>query len=149
MKRLVHAMPLAIVLAACASAQKPADAGPPLRGDFRGPLGVQLYTFRDAFRGGEGPATLARVRSLGFKEVELAGSYGMNAQRFRETLDAAGLRATSMHMGYEMFRDSLQSVLAQAKTLGASYVGTAWIPHPNGPMTVDLARRTAADFNAW
>src|SRR5690349_8181175 len=113
-------------------------------GDFPGPVGVQLYTFRAALPK-DVPGSLARIRALGFRDVELAGTYGMTAQRFREELDRAGLRATSMHVGYEMLRDSLPSVLAQAKTLGVRYVGTAWIPHPNGPMTVDMARKAAAD----
>src|SRR5438067_1489801 len=95
------------------------------------------------------PGTLARVRALGFRDVELAGTYGMSAPQFRAALDQAGLRAVSMHVGYEMFRDSLPSVLAQAKALGARYVGTAWIPHPNGPLTVATAREVAANFDRW
>lgn len=117
-------------------------------GDFAGPLGVQLYSFREAFKT-DVPGTLARVRALGFHEVELAGTYGSSAQVFRHMLDSAGLRATSMHAGYERLRDSLPAVLAEAKTLGVQFIGTAWIPHPNGPITVALAKQAAADFNKW
>jgi sugar phosphate isomerase/epimerase len=119
-----------------------------LRGDFAGPLGVQLYSVRGAMRT-DVPGTLARVRALGFQEVELAGTYGMNAPAFRQLLDQHGLRATSMHAGYERLRDSLPAVLAEAKALGVQYVGTAWIPHPQGPMTVERAREAAADFTRW
>jgi sugar phosphate isomerase/epimerase len=119
-----------------------------LRGDFKGPLGVQLYSFRDAMpkdvRG-----TLRRVHDLGFREVELAGTYGMSAGDFRRVLDSAGLAATSMHAGYEQFRDSLTKVLADAKALGVKFVGTAWIPHPDGPLTPAMAREAAANFNKW
>jgi sugar phosphate isomerase/epimerase len=89
------------------------------------------------------------VRALGIREVELAGTYGRNAQQFRQALDSAGLTATSMHVGYERLRDSLPAVLAEAKALGVRYVGTAWIPHPDGPITVALARQAAADFDRW
>jgi sugar phosphate isomerase/epimerase len=123
-------------------------SGIALAGDFAGPLGVQLYSFRTAFRT-DVPGTLARVRALGFQEVELAGTYGMSAAQFRQALDAAGLRATSMHVGYERLRDSLPAVLAEAKTLGVGWVGTAWIPHPSGPLTVARAREVAADFDRW
>ena len=112
------------------------------------PVGVQLYSFRDAFKT-DVPGTLAHIRALGFKEVELAGTYGKSAKEFRRMLDSAGLRATSMHVGYEQFRDSLPAVLADAKTLGVHYVGTAWIPHPDGPITVALARQAAVDFTKW
>ena len=139
-----------LALAASASAQKVSkDAGDiAFRGAFAGPLGVQLYSFRDAFKT-DVPGTLARVRALGLRDVELAGTYGQSPAEFRQTLDRAGLRAVSMHVGYEMFRDSLPSVLAAAKALGVRYVGTAWIPHPNGPLTVEAARAAAADFNRF
>lgn len=117
-------------------------------GDFAGPLGVQLWSFRNYIQD-DIPGTLARVRALGFKEVELAGTYGMTAEQFRQELDNAGLEATAMHVGYELLRDSLESVLDQAETLGVEYVGVAWIPHPEGPFTVEMARQAAADFNAW
>jgi sugar phosphate isomerase/epimerase len=137
--------------AAASSAATPAAGAASeirLAGDFAGPLGVQLYSFRGAFRT-DVPGTLARVRALGFREVELAGTYGMSPAQFRQALDAAGLRATSMHVGYERLRDSLPAVLADAKVLGASWVGTAWIPHPSGPLTVARAREVAADFDRW
>ena len=119
-----------------------------LRGDFKGPLGVQLYSVRNAISK-DVPGTLARVRALGFPEVELAGTYGLTASQFRAELDRAGLRATSMHVGYERLRDSLTAVLDEARTLGVEYVGTAWIPHNDGPLTEEAAHHAAADFTAW
>lgn len=118
------------------------------RGDFKGPLGVQLYSVRNAIAK-DVPGTLARVRALGFREVELAGTYGLTASQFRAELDRAGLHATSMHVGYERLRDSLPAVLDEARVLGVSYVGTAWIPHNDGPLTEEEARRAAVYFNAW
>jgi sugar phosphate isomerase/epimerase len=146
---------LVTVLASCRSAPQSATTSAPesrhdldLRGDFQGPLGVQLYSVRDAIAK-DVPGTLARVRALGFREVELAGTYGLSASQFRAELDRAGLRATSMHVGYERLRDSLRAVLDEARILGVRYVGTAWIPHNDGPLTEEGARRAAADFNAW
>jgi sugar phosphate isomerase/epimerase len=134
--------------AATGTAAPGANAEIKLAGDFAGPVGVQLYSFREDFKK-DVPGTLARVRALGFREVELAGTYGMPAERFKQLLDSVGLQATAMHVGYEMLRDSLPAVLAQAKALGVQYVGTAWIPHPNGPIDEAFARKTAADFNKW
>ncbi|HSQ29217.1 MAG TPA: sugar phosphate isomerase/epimerase [Gemmatimonadaceae bacterium] len=112
------------------------------------PVGVQLYSFREAFKT-DVPGTLKRIHDLGFRDVELAGTYGLTAARFRQLLDSVGLHASSMHVGYEQFRDSLPQVLADAKTLGVRYVGTAWIPHPDGPISVPLAREAAVNFNKW
>lgn len=131
---------------AAAAAAAPDSAGFRLAGDFAGPLGVQLYSVRGAMRG-DVPGTLARVRALGFREVELAGTYGMGAPAFRQLLDRAGLQATSMHVGYDRLRDSLSAVLAEARALGVRNVGVAWIPHPGGPFTAAMARQAATDFD--
>ena len=117
------------------------------RGDFQGPLGVQLYSVRN-FIPKDPARTLARVRRLGFRNVELAGTYGMTAARFRQELDRAGLRAVSMHVIYNTIRDSTAAVLDQAKTLGVQYVGVANIPY-RGTFTAEMARASAADFNRW
>ena len=116
-------------------------------GDFEGPLGLQLWSVREQMAE-DVPGTLAWVREQGFTEVELAGTQGLTAQQFRAALDSAGLRATAMHVGYERLRDSLEVVLAEAETLGATDVGVAWIPH-EGSYTPEMARATAADFNRW
>jgi sugar phosphate isomerase/epimerase len=155
---LLTALAIATSLAGCRSAARNDGTGPTLassarhdldfRGDFTGPLGVQLYSVRNPIAT-DVPGTLARVRALGFREVELAGTYGLSAPQFRAELDRAGLRATSMHVGYESLRDSLPAVLDEARTLGVQYVGTAWIPHSSGPLTEEDAHRAAANFTTW
>ncbi|MBL6449061.1 sugar phosphate isomerase/epimerase [Fulvivirga sp. 29W222] len=63
--------------------------------------GIQLYTLRDQMS--EDPSgTLARVASIGYKEVESAGYgerqyYGLSAKEFRKLLDEHGLKAVSGH----------------------------------------------------
>lgn len=118
-----------------------------LGGDFDGPLGLQLYSIRDAMQE-DVPGTLEWVRSMGFEEVELAGTYGLSPEQFKQELDSAGIRATSMHTGYERFRDSLEIVLDEAELFGVDHVGIAWIPH-EGTFTVEQARQTASDFNEF
>jgi len=120
-----------------------------LAGDFQGPLGVQLWSVRN-YAADDVTGTLATVHDMGFAEVELAGTYGMTPMAFRDTLRAAGLDATSMHTGYERFRDSLGVVLDEAQALGVTYAGVAWIPHQDDmPFTDDMARAAAKDFNEW
>lgn len=120
-----------------------------LSGDFEGPLGLQLWSLREHLSDGV-DAMLARTKAYGFTEVELAGTYGMKPATYRQMLDAAGLDATSMHSGYERFRDSLEVVLDEAEALGVDYLGIAWIPHERGkPFTNQMAREAAADFNRF
>lgn len=157
MKRFLAPLLCTILVFAMGCADQPAPDVPPpadaevatinLEGDFNGPLGVQLYSFRDALSQ-DVPGTLARVRALGFEEVEAYSTHGLSADSFRTLLDDAGLRATAMHAGYDRLRDSLSVVLDEAEALGVDYVGLAWIPH-DGAFTEETARETAALFNQW
>lgn len=153
--QLLSLLALSALALGCAAQTGPAPsaAGAPrnlqLRGDFKGPLGIQLYSLRREMAQ-DVPGTLRRVRELGFQEVELAGTYNLTPAQFKQELDRAGLTPTAMHVGYERLRDDLPGVIQEAKTLGAPSVGVAWIPHPNnGPISVAVARQAAADFNRW
>ena len=111
------------------------------------PLGVQLWTFREQIKA-DPVAALAMVRRVGFTHVETAGLAGMSAAKFGETLNAAGLRATSMHVGYDDLKNKPDSVIANARALGAKYVGLAWYPH-QGAFTEADARKAIVDFNSF
>jgi len=118
-----------------------------LQGDFKAPLGVQLYTFRVLAK--QDPvAMLDTVRRLGFTHVEGGSTYGMPMERYLEVLKSKGLRTTSMLASYEKFRDSSDAIVVQAKALGAKYAGIAWYPH-QGAFTEADARKAITDFNVF
>lgn len=116
------------------------------RGDFRAPLGVQLWTFREQAKG-DPVAMLQMVRRMGFTHVETAGLYDMPVEQFAAAIKAANLRVTSMHVSYDDLKNNPQTVIANAKALGARYVGVPWYPHGNAGFTEADARRAIADFN--
>ena len=116
-----------------------------LGASFKGSLGLQLYSLRDQFAK-EVPATLDRVRDLGIQNVELAGTYNVAPEKFKQQLDAKGLKPISSLTGYERFRDDVEGVAREAKALGVQYVGTAWIPHKD-PFDEKTAREAIAVFN--
>lgn len=118
------------------------------QGDFDAPLGVQLYSFRELAQT-DPIAMLDQVRRMGFTHVETAGLYGMTTQQFAEAIEEAGLRVTSMHVSYDDLKNDPQTVIANAKALGAQYVGIAWYPHENGNFTEATARQAIQDFNQF
>ncbi len=112
-----------------------------------GLLGLELYSVRDRLAR-DVPGTLKMVRGWGFTEVEGGVFQGKTAAESRALLDDHGLRMQSSLVGYEAFAKDLDAVIADAKTLGLTFVGTAWIPHqrPFGKAHVDKALE---DFARW
>jgi sugar phosphate isomerase/epimerase len=109
------------------------------------PVGIQLWSLRNQLKDNV-PAGLDLVKSLGFTAVETAGTYNVSAKEFRALADARGLKLVAGHFGYEQLRDKLPDAIAEAKTLGVSYVVTAWIPH-KGEFTPEDAHAAAAVLN--
>ena len=112
---------------------------------FKGPVGLQLYSLRNQFAK-DVPKTLDEVKSFGIKYVELAGTYNVPAEQFKQELSDRGLVAISAHFPYERLRDDPDSVASEAKVLGLKYVGCAWVPHKD-PFDEKACRDTAAVFN--
>ena len=124
----------------CAALTWPANAE-----TFKGPVGLQLYSLRDQFKQDVGK-TLDQVRAFGITNVELAGTYGLSPEKFKEQLDARRLKAISAHFSYEQCRDHIDDVVREAKLFGLEYAGCAWIPHQD-PFDEKTCREAAAVFN--
>lgn len=112
---------------------------------FKGPVGLQLYSLRGSFAK-DVPGTLDKVKKLGFKYVELAGTYNLSPENFKQMLDQRGLVAVSAHFPYERFRDDVEGISKEAKILGLKYAGLAWIPH-NGDFDEKTCREAISVFN--
>lgn len=119
----------------------PAGIGP----SFKGPLGLQLYSLRAQFAK-DVPGTLDEVKNLGFKYAELAGTYGLSSEKFKAELQARGIKPIAAHFAYERYRDDPEGVAKEAKELGLSYAGCAWIPH-TGDFDEKTCREAIGVFN--
>jgi len=134
------------------AASSPASAGG--RGAIhrvpRDQISVQLYTLRGQL-GIDLEGSLAELAEIGYTRVEHAGFVGRTAAEFRAALDAAGLRATSGHVGIPQPFDA--SAWEQALE-DANVVGNKFIVHPffgqgaTGPIRdAAVYRAFAADLN--
>ncbi len=109
------------------------------------PLGLQLYSLRADFAR-DVPSTLKKVHDYGITLVELAGTYNLSPEKFKAMLKENDLKPVSGHFPYERFRDDLDAVVRDAKTLGLQYTGCAWIPH-EGDFDEKECRGAVAVFN--
>ena len=112
---------------------------------FKGPIGLQLYSLRDQFSKNV-PATLDQVHSFGIHYVELAGTYNLSPEKFKELLAAKGLQPISGHFPFERYRDDVEGIARDAKALGLQYTGCAWIPHKD-PFDEKTCREAITVFN--
>jgi sugar phosphate isomerase/epimerase len=126
MKSLRLVFTLALVITAPAVGLLAGSAG--TGRSFKGPVGLQLYSLRDEFKR-DVRRSLDQVQAYGFKDVELAGTYGWLPRDFRAALLQRGLRPVAGHFSFERWRDEPEFVVRDAKALGLKFAGCAWIPH--------------------
>ena len=125
-----------LMISEIAMAQKPL---------YTAPLGVQTYTFRRSI--GNDPAkVLDTIKMLGFTEVEGGGSR-IAPEDFKKLCEERGISIPSTGADYGQLVRAPDSVVMRAKALDSKYVMCAWIPHENGVLTLENAKKAAEDFN--
>ncbi|HTL56409.1 MAG TPA: sugar phosphate isomerase/epimerase [Candidatus Limnocylindrales bacterium] len=112
---------------------------------FKGPVGLQLYSLREQFKK-DVPSTLDEVKKWGITYAELATTYDLPPEKFKQELNARGIEAISAHFAYERYRDDAESIAKEAKALGLKYAGCAWISH-QGDFDEKTCREAIAVFN--
>lgn len=107
--------------------------------------GMVSYTYRGSFAKNVA-ATLDTLKALGIKDMEFSNLFGKKATELRQLLDERGMKCSSFGVSYTDAQNKTAEVGQNAKTLGASYVRVAWIPH-EGIFTLAMAQKTVSDFN--
>ncbi|GAA3446917.1 sugar phosphate isomerase/epimerase family protein [Planomonospora venezuelensis] len=124
-RRSLLAAGLGLGTAALAAGSPAAAAAPHHPGRDRVPPGrisIQLWTVRDDLAR-DYDATLAYLAETGYPRVELAlGYFGRTARQLRSFLDGLGIRASSSHDGISPDDAALETKIANAVTLGQSYL---------------------------
>jgi len=117
------------------------------QGLYKAPFGIQTYSFRNSFPKGVAQ-TLDTIKSFGITELEGNAPGNMSNEEFKKLADERGLKIPSTGCGYDDLIKDPMKIVKQAKTLGATFVMCAWIPHERGHFTLENAKKAVADFNA-
>jgi sugar phosphate isomerase/epimerase len=107
--------------------------------------GVVSFTFRNDFSK-DVAGTLDYIKEMGIRNIEFSNLFGKTAAEMRALLDARGLVCTSYGVYYDALTNKTESVIRDAKTLGAEFVRVGMIPH-KGEFTVQQADAAVKDFN--
>ncbi len=108
-------------LALAAMSLHAARAAQAQTGPLGRPIGLQLYTVREAIAK-DLAGTLRAIADIGYREVELAGIPAQSAAELRKLLSDCGLTAPSMHASMADLQEGLQKHLDYAKALGTEYL---------------------------
>jgi len=103
------------------------------------PVALQVYNLRDILQ--EAPEkfapTMKAVKELGYDGVELAGLYGLPAEKVRDAIKGAGLVAISAHVPLSEMTEDIQRVIHDyGEVIGCPYVAVPFLPdelRPNTP----------------
>jgi sugar phosphate isomerase/epimerase len=122
-------------LALAAMSLPAAHAAEAQTGPLGKPIGIQIYTVREA-AAKDLPGTLRALADIGFREVELAGIPAISAANLRKVLGDTGLTTPSMHASMADLQGRLQEHIDYAKGVGAQYLVCSF------PWTADSRFRT-------
>jgi sugar phosphate isomerase/epimerase len=103
-------------------------------------IGIQLYTLRKEMEN-DFEGTLARVRRIGYREVEFAGYFGHPPSVVRTMLARNDISSPSAHVEAKMVEADWHRTLAEAAAVGHDFITAAWID--------EGARRTLDDWRRW
>jgi len=109
-------------------------------------IGLEIYSLR-ALLAKDVPGTLAKMKAMGFRELEVSGYYGMKPEDFKKEMDKNGLICTSMLFDYGRFQQDVDGIVREAKLFKCKNVGCAWIKG-NGPVDLAQIEKAVEVFNA-
>ena len=84
------------------------------------PFALQLYTVRDHLEK-DLAGTLKKVKEAGYGFIEMGGTYGLANAAFKKLLDDSGLRAISLHTGYDEVTKNPAAVIDLTRVFGTRY----------------------------
>ena len=108
-------------------------------------VGVQLYTVRSLMKT-DFTGTIAKVASIGYKEVEFAGYFDHSPKDIRALLDKDGLTAPSCHVSYDILQNHWPETIDAAHTIGHTFIVCPWIDEKERN-SADSWKRVIDTFN--
>lgn len=92
-------------------------------------MAIQLYTLRDFIKDAENfDATLARLSSMGVKDIQISGIGDIPADVQKEIIDKYNMNVCVTHKSIDWMRDDIDGIMAHHKTIGCDAIGIGSAP---------------------
>lgn len=107
---------------------------------MRNDIAIQMYSIKDITN--ENPLNgFKLVSELGFKNIELAGDYGLSADEFKAKCDEFGLKVISAHIGGENRPiEEIKEIIKFQTAVGNNMVVCPWSPCNDLESTKQIAK---------
>ncbi|WPR76284.1 sugar phosphate isomerase/epimerase [Algoriphagus sp. NG3] len=110
-------------------------------------IALQLYSLRNEMK--VDPAKYhEQISEWGISALEGGGGYGMSDDAYGKLLADNNLRIIGVGADYNQLTKDLQPIIDQAKKYGAKYATCYWIPHAEGPISMEEIKIATALFNS-
>lgn len=90
-------------------------------------IGLTLSSLRKEFQENV-PQTMAKVNEMGFRNIEMNGTYGLSFPEFIKAIAVNGLTVISFETDFETLQKFPQSVADEARSYGAKYIVCKHVP---------------------
>ncbi|MGB9681483.1 MAG: sugar phosphate isomerase/epimerase family protein [bacterium] len=110
------------------------------------PVGLQMYTVRD-YAEKDFLGTVKKVAEIGYKGIELTGTYGVKAKELKEVLDSLDIKICGSHTAIDLLEKDFNSTIEFNLTVGNKNIVCPWLPESKRN-SADIWKETAEELNS-
>lgn len=109
-------------------------------------IALQLYSLRNEMK--VDPVKYHKmIAEWGISALEGGGNYGMSDTEYFKLLSENKLRIVGVGADYNKLKTDPISIISEAKKYGAKFATCYWIPHAEGPISLDEIKVATDLFN--
>lgn len=109
-------------------------------------VALQLYSLRNEMK--VDPVKYHKaISDWGISALEGGGGYGMSDADYAKLLKENKLKIVGVGADYNKLKSDPAGIIADAKKYGAKYATCYWIPHTEGPISMDDMKAATELFN--
>lgn len=110
-------------------------------------IALQLYSLRNEMK--VDPVKYHEmIAEWGISALEGGGGYGMSDAEYQKLLADNKLKIVGVGADYNRLKTDPAGIISDAKKYGAKYATCYWIPHNEGPITMDEMKAATELFNS-
>lgn len=108
-------------------------------------IGLQLNSLKTQFES-DAAATMAKVKAMGIRQVEMTGTHGLSFPEFIKLLAMNGLSVVSYETEFEKLKNFPQVVADEARSYGAKFIVCS-VPSRGAAFTKQDIEKNSEAFN--